>query len=77
MRNRMPSGDNHWMRVNGSPMKGDKSKQSIQVMVLGKPYGSMKEAERELGLGNGTVAYWMKNAPDKAYRITLKEYNNA
>jgi len=76
-RNRMPSGEDHWMRVSGNPTKGVKSKQSIQVMVLGQPYGSLKEAERKLGLGGGTVAYWMKNAPDKAYRITLKEYNNA
>lgn len=76
-RNRMPSGDKHWMRINGSPMKGVNSKQSIQVMVLGRPYGSMKEAERKLGLGGGTVAYWIKSAPDKAYHITLKEYKDA
>lgn len=76
-RGRMPSGDEHWMRINGSQRKGAKSKQALQVMVLGKPYGSQKEAERKLGLGGGTVAYWIKNAPEKAYRITLKEYKNA
>lgn len=64
-------------RVQGkpNPRKGSASKQSIQVFVLGKAYGSLKEAERELGLGSGTVRFWVNNNPAKAKIITEKEYN--
>lgn len=75
-RGRMPSGKNHWMSMNGNPNKGAKSKQAIQVKVLGKSYGSLKEAERALSLGSGTVAYWLKNHPHKAQIISKKEYLN-
>lgn len=43
--------------------------QSNIVKVLGRIYQSQKQAERELGLGNGTVRYWIKNYPEKAQII--------
>ncbi len=63
-------------RVQGksNAAKGVNKNQSHQVVVLGKPYGSLNEAERCLNLGSGTVAYWIKNSPQKARRITKQEY---
>lgn len=62
----MRSGDNH-------PMFGKKNprpNQANKVVVLGVEYESQKAAERALGLGNGTVRYWVKNHPNKAKVIT-------
>lgn len=63
-------------RVQGkpNPRKGDKNKQSKPVMVLGKPYGSMKEAEQALGYSSGSVSYWIKNKPSKAVFLTREQY---
>lgn len=60
-----------------NPVSGVDRWQSHQVFVLGKPYGSKKEAERALGLGSGTVSYWVKNRPEKARIITIEEYKEA
>lgn len=60
-----------------NPVRGVDRWQSHQVMVLGKAYGSKKEAERSLGLGSGTVNYWVKNKPEKARIITTEEYIEA
>jgi hypothetical protein len=46
-------------------------------MVLGKPYGSLNEAERALGLGSGSVAYWLRTGNPKAQKISKEEYKNA
>lgn len=63
-------------RVQGkaNPRKGIRSTQAKPVMVKGKKYGSMKEAERCLGVGSGTVGNWIKN--NKAKYITREEYIN-
>lgn len=63
-------------RVQGkpNPRKGVNQSQSRQVIVLGKPYGSINEAEKALGKGSGTVSYWIKSKPEKAKFITKKEY---
>ncbi len=64
-RGRMPRGENH-------PNFGKRPKrprQSKPVRVLGKEYQSINAAERELGLGNGTVRYWLKNNPYRAQLI--------
>lgn len=67
-RGRMRSGSNH-------PMFGKKPSferykdQCRPVIVKGKQYRSMKEAERELGLGSGTVRYWLLNKPHIAKAI--------
>jgi hypothetical protein len=61
-RNRMVSGKNH-------PMCGRKNprpKQANRVIVLGKEFESQKAAEREFGLGSGTVRYWINTNPAKA-----------
>ena len=58
----MRSGSKHPMFGKPSP----KPKQSHRVCVLGKEYPSQKAAERALGLGSGTVRYWIKNTPSKA-----------
>jgi hypothetical protein len=60
-RSRIRSGENH-------PMYGTKNprpKQAHPVRVLGKNFQSKKEAERELGLGSGTVNYWLARHPEK------------
>ncbi len=65
-RGRMPTGENH-------PMYGTtqlRPKQAKPVHVLGKDYHSMKEAERQLGLGGGTVRFWVNNHPHKARLIS-------
>lgn len=46
-------------------------KQSNIVRVLGCEFESQKAAERSLGLGSGTVRYWILNNPEKA-QIILK-----
>jgi len=44
--------------------------QSKPVMVMGKVYSSLNDAERQLGLGSGTVSYWLKRHPNKATLLT-------
>lgn len=43
--------------------------QAKPVIVLGRAYQSQKAAERALGLGSGTVRYWLLNKPEKAQLI--------
>lgn len=62
------------VRTSTASYSGIKKSQSHPVIVLGRPYGSKKEAERELSLGGGTVAYWIKNKPEKARKISREEY---
>lgn len=61
-RGRIASGPDHpaW----GTSPK--RPKQSHRVRVLGREFESKKSAERALGLGSGTVSYWVKNKPEKA-----------
>lgn len=64
-RGRMPSGEAH-------PQFGKRQKRPNQakpVRVLGKEYESIKAAERNLGLGSGTVRYWLNNNPYRAQLI--------
>lgn len=63
-----------WSRVVRKGVRGINKSQSKQVMVIGKPYGSINEAEKALGLGNGTVTYWLKTNNPKAKVITKDEY---
>lgn len=59
------TGENH-------PMYGKKNprpKQANKVRVLGTEYESQNSAERALGLGSGTVRYWIINSPSKAQLI--------
>lgn len=53
-----------------SKSKGIRSSQSKPVMVLGKFYGSMNEAEKDLNLGHGSVRYWIKSNSHKARYLT-------
>ena len=55
---------------------GIRKSQSHPVLVLGVAYGSKKEAERSLGLGHGTVSYWIKAKPEKAKLISRETYFN-
>lgn len=57
-----------------NPRRGVKSSQSRCVIVLGKPYGSLNEAETALGLGSGSVAYWLRRKSPKATEISREEY---
>lgn len=70
----MPKGNKHHAFGKPSPRKGIKSNQAKAVIVLGKAFGSINEAERELSLGSGTVNYWIKSNPSKAKIITKTEY---
>ncbi len=64
-RGQLPSGANHrWFGKRGESRKNAKP-----VSVLGKEYPSHNAAERALGLGNGTVRYWIINHPNKAHII--------
>lgn len=65
-RGRLPRGPRHhnFGRPNPRP------KQANRVRVLGRDYDSQKAAERALGLGSGTVRYWIINSPSKAQIIT-------
>jgi len=63
-----------WANVKRIGASGINKNQSIQVLVLGGYFGSIKEAERNLGLGAGTVRYWINNAPFKAKIISKSEY---
>lgn len=64
-RGRMRAGPSHHMfgKKNPRPM------QANRVMVLGVVFDSQKEAERHFGLGSGTVRYWIKNKPEKAWLL--------
>jgi len=70
----MRSGNNHPNFGKPSINKGANSKQSIQVIVKGKAYGSIKQAEYDLGVSHGTVRYWLDNKPGLAKVITKKEF---
>jgi len=72
-RGRMRSGDQHPM-FGRRHKPGIKNRLSKPVRVLGKIYSSQKEAERALGLGGGTVRFWILNKPQAAQRITREEY---
>ncbi|APX88661.1 hypothetical protein BV394_02040 [Brevirhabdus pacifica] len=64
-RGRMRSGADH-------PQFGklqQRPKQAKPVRVLGKDYESIKAAERALGLGGGTVRYWLNHNPYRAQLI--------
>lgn len=61
-RGRMPRGKAHHMFGRSNP----RPEQAKPVRVLGRIYPSQKAAERTLGLGSGTVRYWLLNKPDKA-----------
>lgn len=67
-RGRMPRGARHFM----SGKKNPRPKQAKRVLVLGVEYESQKSAERALGLGSGTVRYWILNSPEKARHIKEK-----
>lgn len=62
----MPQGEEH----PGHGVSNPRPSQSNRVLVLGKEYESQKAAERALGLGSGTVRYWINNAPHKAQIIS-------
>jgi|SaaInlLV_10m_DNA_3_1039740.scaffolds.fasta_scaffold19136_2 hypothetical protein len=61
-RGRMPCGEKHHTFGKTNP----RPNQANKVMVLGVEYESQNSAERALGLGSGTVRYWLKNTPHKA-----------
>lgn len=58
----MCSGEAH--RQFGKP--NPRPRQAHVVRVLGREFPSQKAAERTLGLGSGTVRYWILNHPQKA-----------
>lgn len=72
----MRSGENH-PRFRNPLRKGITSTQSIQVLVKGKRYGSIKEAEAQLNVPSGTVRYWLNKKPEIAQKITREEFINA
>lgn len=61
-------------RVNHTPFSVKRPKQAIPVRVLGVVYESQNAAERALGLGSGTVRYWIMTKSGKA--SLLKECEN-
>jgi hypothetical protein len=73
-RGQIKSGPEHPRFGVPSKRRGAKSTQSRCAIVLGKPYGSLKEAEKALGLGSGTVAFWIRTGNTKAREISKEEY---
>jgi hypothetical protein len=69
----MKSGKGHHMHGKKNP----RPEQANAVKVLGVDYASQKEAERALGLGSGTVRYWIKNRPEKAVILKKGKHKNA
>ena len=67
----MRSGKDHPMYGKSNP----RPKQANRVLVLGVEYDSQKQAEKELGLGSGTVRYWIKTNSPKAKIISKGEFN--
>lgn len=63
-----------WKPSSISPEKRKRPRQARPVMVLGQPYESMNAAERALGLGSGTVGYWIGRGNGKAKPISSAEY---
>lgn len=63
-------------RIQGrsNPRKGASNSKAIRVLVLGKPYGSIKEAEVAIGVAYGSVRYWLKTGNPKASVISHDEY---
>jgi hypothetical protein len=59
-----------------NPRKGVKSSQAMPVMVLGKKYGSINEAEKDVGVAHGSVRYWLKTNNPKAKLITKEDFIN-
>jgi HNH endonuclease len=53
-------------------IKNPRPKQANKVVVFGVEYESQKSAERALGLGSGTIRYWLKNSPNKAQLLKEK-----
>lgn len=66
---RIPKGQDHAM----FGVKNPRPSQSNVVIVLGVEYKSQKEAERSLGLGSGTVRYWLKKQNGKAILVRKAE----
>jgi hypothetical protein len=66
---------NGFNKANKGNALNKKPRQSNVVMVLGKLYESQKQAEKSLGLGSGTVAYWIKTNNPKASLIKKGELN--
>lgn len=76
IRGRMLAGERHPMFGRKKP-PGIKNRLSKPVLVLGNTYASQKEAERALGLGSGTVRYWIKTSSAKATPLSRQDYENA
>lgn len=73
-RGRMRSGPSWGARLSAAARKGALSRQSLQVRISGRVFGSIKEAERAFGVPHGTVRYWLAHKPETAQRITREEY---
>jgi hypothetical protein len=71
LRGRVRKGAAHPMYGKSNP----RPKQSNKVIVLGRIYDSQKQAERHLGLGSGTVRYWLKTNSSKAQLLEKGEQN--
>lgn len=64
-RGRIPSGSRHPQYGKRNP----RPQQAKPVRVLGKDFPSIRDAERTLGLGSGTVRYWLLYNPYRAQLI--------
>lgn len=64
----MPTGEAHPNFGKPRPFEQYR-KQCKPVIVKGKKYRSINHAERCLGLGSGTVNYWIKHKPNIAKHI--------
>jgi len=70
-RGRMRSGSRH----HNFGSRQSRPRQSNRVRVLGQEFPSQKQAETALGLGSGTVRYWLRTNSDKAQLLSKGELN--
>lgn len=48
----------------------------LNLSQSSKKYGSINEAERDIGVAHGSIRYWLKSNNPKAKIITREEYLN-
>ena len=74
IRNAVKDGLLNHKKIKYKGVSGINRSQSKQVFVKGVAYGSIKEAERSVGVSSGSVLYWIRNKPNIAKLITKEQY---
>lgn len=65
----------HEMYVRGGKLSAKKTSKAVRCIQTGQIFPSMIEAERQLGLGAGTVSYSVKDGTCTRYGYTFEKLN--